>query len=382
MNTYHKFIMQKITKRIISLILLFVVISSILLLQTRKNKPSVFTNKENIELKQGKYPKAPELIGTQSWINSEPLRIEELKGNVILVDFWTYTCINCIRTLPYLKEWDRKYRENGLIIIGVHTPEFEFEKNYENVLNAIKKYEINYPVVQDNDYATWRAYKNRFWPHKYLIDIDGFMRYDHIGEGGYEEIEKMIQLLLKEKMERERKNREINIEVNKPKEAIDVDFLNVKTPEIYLGYEFSRGNFGNNGGLMPEEVVDYKIPKSITTNNVYFSGKWKSNPDNIELVSDTGSILLKYHSKTVNVVAGSENDSLINIFLDDNYLDNNNKGSDTNIHEGKNLKGSRSFSIIKESHLYNLVSAQEYGLHTIKIDVNGRNFKLYTFTFG
>src|SRR3989338_574562 len=145
---------------------------------------------------------APELVGISGFFNTDEFpSISELKGKVVLVDFWTYTCINCIRTLPHLVEWDKKYRDKGLVIIGVHTPEFEFEKEYNNVKAAIEKYCINYPVVQDNGYLTWQAFKNRYWPRKYLIDTDGFIRYDHIGEGGYKETEAKIQELLNERAE-------------------------------------------------------------------------------------------------------------------------------------------------------------------------------------
>ncbi|MEK6869480.1 MAG: thioredoxin family protein, partial [Nanoarchaeota archaeon] len=157
-----------------------------------------------INRKKSLYEKAPELAGIAGYINTNPeIKIQNLKGKVVLVDFWTYTCINCIRTFPYLKDWHNKYADKGLVIVGVHTPEFEFEKKYENVKSAVEKYGLKYAVVQDNNYETWRAYKNRYWPHKYLIDIDGFIRYDHIGEGAYAETERVIQELLKEKMERE-----------------------------------------------------------------------------------------------------------------------------------------------------------------------------------
>jgi len=158
---------------------------------------------EAIAKKIGFFSEAPELRGIAGYLNTDPnIRIQNLKGKVVLVDFWTYTCINCIRTFPFLNSWHEKYEDDGLVIIGVHTPEFEFEKLTENVQDAIDQYDIEYAVVQDNSYATWRDYANRFWPHKYIIDIDGFIRYDHIGEGGYTETERVIQGLLKERMER------------------------------------------------------------------------------------------------------------------------------------------------------------------------------------
>ena len=326
-----------------------------------------------INEKSTKYPKAPDFTGIEKWINSEPLSIEQLKGKVVLIDFWTYTCINCIRTLPYLKEWDKKYRDNGLVIIGVHTPEFEFEKKYENVLNAVNQYELKYPIAQDNNYATWRAYQNRYWPHKFLIDIDGYIRYDHIGEGGYEETEKVIQGLLKERMDRLNKNETVEAEINEPAETVDVNYSKIRTPEIYFGYQFSRGNFGNDEGLKPEQTIDYKMPSSIDANNIYLSGKWKNNADNMELDSEEGEIVLTYEARVLNIVAGSDKQSNISVLLDGKELTDSNRGND--IEKG-------SFANANEYKIYNLISSDNYDGKTIRIKVSGRGFKIYTFTFG
>ena len=315
------------------------------------------------------------LAGIGGWINSEPLKIEQLRGKVVLVDFWTYTCINCIRTLPYLKDWDKKYRDKGLVIVGVHTPEFEFEKKYENVVKAVNDYQLKYPVAQDNNYVTWNLYQNRYWPHKFLIDIDGYVRYDHIGEGAYEETEMIIQELLKERMERLNKKDGIKAEPSKPKEAMDVNFSGVKTPEIYFGYQFDRGNLGYDG-LSPESVADFKYPPISHKNYVYLDGKWKYNADNMELLSDEGGILLAFEAKSANIVAGSENGSDAFVFLDTNFLNDGNKGSDAEIEGGK--------SIVKmgEFRLYNIVFAEGYGEHVIELQVAGKGFRIYTFTFG
>ena len=143
-------------------------------------------------------PAAPQLVGISGWINTEPFNLDELRGKVVLIDFWTYTCVNCIRTLPFLKEWHDKYAERGLVIVGVHSPEFEFEKVTENVEAAVVDYDLKYPVVQDNDFQTWRAYSNRAWPAKYLVDKDGVIRYSHIGEGAYQATEEKIRELLVE----------------------------------------------------------------------------------------------------------------------------------------------------------------------------------------
>ena len=145
---------------------------------------------------QADYGPAPEFAKIEKWLNTEPLTISSLRGKVVLVDFWTYTCINCIRTLPYVKSWHEKYKDKGLVVVGVHTPEFPFERSTPNVVDALKKFGIEYPVAQDNRYATWGAYRNRYWPAAYLIDKQGRIVYTHFGEGNYKETEATIQKLL------------------------------------------------------------------------------------------------------------------------------------------------------------------------------------------
>ncbi|MBI2523537.1 thioredoxin family protein [Candidatus Woesearchaeota archaeon] len=325
-----------------------------------------------VNRKKSLYQQAPELTGIAGYINTNAdIKIYNLKGKVVLVDFWTYTCINCIRTFPYLKSWHEKYAHDGLVIIGVHTPEFEFEKKYENVKSAVEKYGLKYAVVQDNDYATWRAYKNRYWPHKYLIDIDGFVRYDHIGEGAYAETERVIKELLSEKMEREGNVNPLVV-VDEDVEAVGVEFGKVGTPEIYFGYGFARGNFGNEQGLPPEEIVDYKLPEEIKSNYAYLGGTWKINNDDSELISDEGKIILPYSAKVLNIVAGSEQGSEIEVFVDNEPLNKENKGSDMKLNDPTK---------INDFKLYNLIDF-EYGTYTVQINIKGKGFKINTFTFG
>lgn len=147
---------------------------------------------------KAEFKRAPDFTEITGYINTDPVKLGDLNGKVVLVHFWTYTCENCIHMIPYLNKWQQNYADKGLIIIGIHTPEFEFEKNTNNVKQAVKEYQIEYPVLQDNNYATWKAYQNRYWPRDYLIDTQGFIRYDHIGEGNYDETEKAIQSLLAE----------------------------------------------------------------------------------------------------------------------------------------------------------------------------------------
>ncbi len=362
-----------VKKPFLAIVVVVFVAAAILYIESQKPKISQIQPKNE---EKPEYPRAPDFVGIEKWINSEPLKIEQLRGKVVLVDFWTYTCINCVRTFPYLREWDRKYREKGLVIVGVHTPEFEFEKKYENVLKAVNDYQLKYPVAQDNNYVTWNLYQNRYWPHKFLIDGDGYIRYDHIGEGAYEETEKMIQLLLKEGMERLSKENGIESSISKPEETVDVDFSNVRTPEIYFGYRFARGNLGNVNIQKPEEVMSYNLPFSPLRDNAYLSGEWKNNADNMELAGDEGEIFLIYKAKAVNIVAGSENGSDIYAYLDNGPLTNKNKGADVRLAENKSM------SNIKEFKLYNLVSGEGYDEKVLDIVVEGKGFKVYTFTFG
>ena len=179
-----------IKKPFLALMAVLLVASIIIYIQ--QQKAGVMQDIANFSIgkeKGSKYQRAPDFAGIQKWINSEPLKMEQLRGKVVLVDFWTYTCINCIRTLPFLKSWHEKYADAGLVIVGVHTPEFNFERDAANVRQAMADQGIEYAVVQDNDYLTWRAWDNHYWPHKFLVDKDGIVRYEHIGEGGHEEHE-------------------------------------------------------------------------------------------------------------------------------------------------------------------------------------------------
>ncbi|MBI3413197.1 MAG: redoxin domain-containing protein [Candidatus Aenigmarchaeota archaeon] len=301
--------------------------------------------------------KAPEIEGIANWINSEPLKISELQGKVVLIDFWTYSCINCIRTLPYIKAWHEAYAGKGLVIIGVHTPEFEFEKNYDNVKSFVDKNGIKYPVAMDNNYVTWKNYKNNYWPRKYLVDANGFIRYDHIGEGGYDEMEKMIQKLLKEA------NSSLRLATTNVS-GVQPGF--VQTPEIYFGYAFARQNLGNAEGFQPEKTVDYKSAE-ITQNNIaYLEGLWKNNRDNSQLVSQSGKISLVYTAKSVNIVAGGN--ATLKILVDGKTKDAGDDVADGTV----KISGFR---------LYNIVNSDASNRHLVEIGATG-DFMLYTFTFG
>ncbi|MDP3917204.1 MAG: redoxin domain-containing protein [Nanoarchaeota archaeon] len=357
-------------RHIILGVVIIMIIIAISLLSTNKSNGEIkkeeikiaatSSTQERIEAKSSKYPSAIELVNPQGYINTDNITLKELVGKkVILIDFWTYSCINCQRTLPHLTEWYDKYSDEGLEIIGVHTPEFEFEKDYDNVLRATQKWNVKYPVVQDNDYETWRAYGNRYWPRKYLIDIDGFIVYDHIGEGKYAETERKIQELLEERKNILKTDDEITTDISTDITA--VGFEKEKTTEIYLGYErgISRNQMGNNEGWHKDEKTNFEEPQKTDLNKFYFVGNWEINAEKAIPRDETARIILDYRAKSVNLVAGSEEIADIKVVLD---------GEDINVIQ------------VKDEDLYNLVDAK-YSRHTIEITIP-KGVEVYTFTFG
>ncbi|MFZ6035160.1 MAG: cytochrome c biogenesis protein DipZ [Patescibacteria group bacterium] len=294
---------------------------------------------------------APELILGGQWYNSEPLSLSSLKGKVVLIDFWTYTCINCIRTLPYLKNWHEKYRDKGLVIIGVHTPEFEFEKNPENVFRAISDFGIKYPVMQDNDYATWRAYNNRYWPAKYFIDKSGKIRSTHFGEGEYDESEAMIQLLLKEAG-----TLKDGVPISNDSYSVDS-----QTPETYLG-NARLGNLLSDKPVQSGKLSSYSAPKSLGYNQFAFEGDWKINEENAE-PSKGSTLIFNYSAKDVFLVMGPKNRSsgLVSVYLDGRFI--------------KEAK-------VDDYQLYDLIRSSAPGRHVLKLEFLDSNLELFAFTFG
>ena len=314
---------------------------------------------------------APDLVGIAHYLNTTPEELsEEIKGKVVLYDIWTYSCINCIRTLPHITAWDDKYADQGLLIVGIHSPEFEFEKDPENVKMAIDKHGISYPVVLDNDMETWKAFDNRYWPRKYIADHEGYIRYDHIGEGGYQETEKVIQQLLDERAA------SLGIQMASAEALVDIDAFEhsmFKTPELYFGYKFAqnRNQLGNEEGFQPGKIVTYLESEKIDLHKFYQIGDWKNHEDSMELVSNTGAIKLLYNAKQVNIV--TENDANLEIFLDGKPLPAKYAGED--ITSGNKLT-------VSDANLYNIISSENSASHLIEIQIEGKGFQIFTFTFG
>jgi len=313
---------------------------------------------------------APEMKNISGYINTSAEEIEQsFDGKVVLYDFWTYSCINCIRTLPYLTAWDEKYSDEGFMIVGIHTPEFEFEKEYDNVVFATKKFGIKYPVVQDNDKEIWNEFQNRYWPRKYIADHEGYIRFDHIGEGAYAKTEKVIQLLLEERSNAYGKTIE-------KKELVNLDEFShatFRTPELYFGFNFAEGRnqLGNEEGFSKNKIVDYQLPEKFREHYFYMDGMWKNNNDGMELISDSGKIVLNFNAKQVNIVA-SENATL-EIKYDGGKIPNDAKGLDVSEDGTVN---------VLEPRLYNLIELEQVGAHEIIIHVKNPGFEIFTFTFG
>lgn len=380
------------------------------------------------EIDKSGFAHAPELQGIASYINTQdgkPIKLADLKGKVVLLDFWTYTCINCIRTIPYLNEWYDRYADQGFVILGVHSPEFEFEKTVQNVQEAVKQFGIKYPVALDSDHKTWNAYNNNYWPRHYLIDSQGYIRDDHIGEGGYNETEKTIQTLLAEKAVLDNKT-EIRFDLDKgrstnssslssPQILQNIDFNQNISPEIYLGYQNARSPLGNSEGFQPDKSVNYKLDANTGSDNtsfipnlVYLDGIWKNNNDNVELVSDKGKIILTYYAKSINIVASGNGQEATVLGLDNNRIVSSNNsgivgegggsGRDNIINNNNNITGSKGENLnntnkaldldkngsakVDKQRLYNIGLYDDYQPRSVIINIEGSGFKLYTFTFG
>ncbi len=365
-------------KTIILILVLIAITASILYLESLK-PPRISPGEAEIrplnKEKIGKYPAAKEIVNPSGFINTNNITVAELIGKkVILIDFWTYSCINCLRTLPYLNSWYEKYKDRGFVIIGVHTPEFQFEQNYANVLAAVQKFGIKYPVVLDNNYSTWTAYSNRYWPHKYLIDIDGFIVYDHIGEGEYEETEKKIQELLEERITALEIKEEIGKEISKPAGAVNVDFTKVNSPEIYFGA--ARNTYLGIGKSGTVGVQNLSEPTEIKTNILYLVGAWEFQNEFAENKNPGAKIIFLYNAKNVNLVASATGNVTLQVFREGKPLGNE---------SGKDVLRRNGSSIVTvgEPRLYTLVEDPEgYGEHTLEIIIENPGLRAFTFTFG
>ena len=315
------------------------------------------------------YPLAKELANPSGFINTGPFTIQSLVGkDVILVDFWTYSCINCERTIPYLNLWYQEYHADGLQIIGVHTPEFQFEHDIGNVQTAVTKFGIRYPVVLDNTYATWDSYGNQYWPEDYLVDIDGFIAYHHIGEGDYNETESEIQHLLTERAKALNLSLSIPNTTSIPTSVIPVNFSAIGSSETYFGS--ARNQYLANGEVGVPGVQTMSLPSSVLVSNLYLSGTWDFSDQYAENTGNA-SIVYPYNARNVYFVASADQPTDVRVLLDGKPITAN-AGSDV-----------RNGTVtIQADQLYTLVEGDSYGTHVLELDVSAPGLRAYTFTFG
>jgi len=243
----------------------------------------------------------PGFAGATGWLNSEPLTAEGLRGKVVLVDFWTYTCINWLRTLAYVREWAEKYKYRGLVVVGVHTPEFPFEADIDNVRRAAEDMSVRYPIALDSDYAVWRAFSNRYWPAIYLADAEGRIRHHQFGEGGYDECERGIQQLLREAGD----DGVPDDLVSATPEGFEVqaDWTNLRSPESYLGYAQGR-NLASRSGSAIGVPSTYSIPEKLMLNQWALSGDWTIESGASVLNGNEGRLAFRFHARDVHLVMG------------------------------------------------------------------------------
>jgi cytochrome c biogenesis protein CcdA/thiol-disulfide isomerase/thioredoxin len=315
----------------------------------------------------------PDLSGATAWINSAPLTFAALRGKVVLVDFWTYSCINCLRTLPYVKAWNEKYKDSGLVIIGVHTPEFPFEKDEANVRKAVKDLGVAYPVAMDNDYKIWRSFNNEYWPADYFIDAGGNIRFHHFGEGSYEESEKWIRTLLQEANHAPVPEGPTKIEAQGMEAAPDAD--DVQSPETYIGYARAE-NFASPGGFNKDDPQLYKAPGGLKLNQWALDGRWKDEDQVATSLAADAGISFRFHARDLHLVLGPSSDGKAVRFrvTIDGHAPGSDHGVDTDAEGYGTVTGDRLYQLIRQRG-----NIQD---RTFRIEFLTPGVRAYSFTFG
>lgn len=310
-----------------------------------------------------------EIVNPSGFVNTggEPIQVADYIGKqVILLDIMTYSCINCQRTFPYVNGWYEKYKDAGLIVIGIHTPEFAFEKDIENVKDAMERYGIKHPVVLDNDYSTWGALGNRFWPRKYLIDINGNIVYDHIGEGAYEVTEAKIQELLAERQEV--LGMEVSFDGSLVASSISKVSTESESPETYFGNK--RNEYLANKVAGSVGATNYLLPSSYELNKLYLGGVWDLRDESATAMQEA-SLIYKYNAKEVYIVAGSETPVTVEVWQDGKLVEESG---------GEDVENG--MVEIQKNRLYKLIKNESAGEHTLELRVKGTGISFFAFTFG
>lgn len=318
---------------------------------------------------------APGFEGATRWLNTEPLNAAQLRGKVVLVDFWTYSCINCLRTLPYVKAWAEKYRDQGLVVVGVHAPEFAFERDIGNVIKATKSLAVGYPVAIDNEFAIWRAFKNRYWPAHYLIDAQGKLRHKHFGEGQYAETERVIQQLLREAGSADDAHGLVEVKGQGAQQAAG-DTTAVGSPETYVGYE-RASNFASMPKAVPDQPTTYTLPDQLPLNGWGLTGRWTIGDEKATLAAPAGRIVYKFKARDLHLVLAPDAKGKpvrFRVLLD---------GQPPGPARGTDIAADGS-GIVKEQRLYQLIRqpGSSGSERTFSIEFLDTGVSAYAFTFG
>ncbi len=319
--------------------------------------------------------RVPEIYGNY-WFNSDPVPLNALRGYVILINFWDYSCLKCLRIFPYLREWNKRYNEKGLITIGIHTPQFPFARDPVNVLREINKHNINYPVVMDNDYFVWNAFRCNSWPTKFLIDKYGFIRFIQAGEGQYQNFENAIQWLVRDSGYHD----ELPFVMDAVRESDRPGAICYReTPEILTGWQ--RGTIGNVEGYAPESTVHYDDPHLYVDGRLYLDGDWFNERNYLRLETENpngGYLVFIYRANSVYAIIRSVGEKGFQVFVqqDDKHLPRNAKGTDILYDEE-----GRSYFIVDDARLYNIVNNKEFGEHKLKMSTRSNGFAIYSIVF-
>lgn len=313
----------------------------------------------------------PSIAGATHWFNSKPLTRADLRGKVVLIDFWTYSCINCIRTLPYTNAWYRKYKDHGLVVIGVHTPEFAFEKDAGNVAAAIKRFDIHYPVAMDDNYAIWRAFGNQYWPAHYFVDAELRIRAHHFGEGGYREAEDAIRNLLAEAGYPKLPGGYVHPHASGAEAPAPTNF---RSPETYVGY--ARADNFAGGTLVPDRAHEYHAPRALSLNHWALEGRWKAGAQEGTLLSAKGSITYRFYGRDLHLVLGPGADGKPVRFRV--TIDGHKPGADHGADIDANGNG-----VVTTQRLYQLVrQADGTGERIVTVTFLDPGVQVFAFTFG
>jgi len=315
----------------------------------------------------------PPLDGAVEWLNSPPLTPQGLRGKVVLIDFWTYSCINCLRAIPYVRAWAQKYKDQGLVVIGVHTPEFAFERNIDNVKRAVRDLKIDYPVAVDSDFKLWRAFDNQYWPAHYFIDTQGRIRHHHFGEGEYAESEHVIQQLLAETGNKDIAKGVVSITATGAEAAADAG--NVKSPETYLGFTRSE-NFSSPGGVVQDVDHVYALPAELRLNQWALNGAWKIEDEKAVLGAAGGGIAFRFHARDLHLVLGAGDDGKPVRFrvLIDGQRPGDDHGADIDANGEGTVTGQRLYQLVRQ---HGAVKER-----TFEIQFLDPGVQAFAFTFG